>query len=196
MRPMSPLFSSITTRSNSGAAKKQQLFQFIPKEKLHVSLDGSPDLVQTLKEMNVKVPQRHKMPSRPKPPPEEDFIEKFIKGGTGHGGQKINKTNSKVQLTHKETGIVITCQATRSREQNRKRARELLAEKLDVLQNGILSRKGIVNAAKQKRAQRNDRKKRKKYRLLEEQNRLAEESKTEETVMIDEASGVVIIEDK
>lgn len=129
------------------------------------------------------------MPSRPKPPPETDFEEKFIKGGTGHGGQKINKTNSKVQLTHKATGIVITCQATRSREQNRKIARELLAEKLDVMANGVLSRKGIVSAAKQAKANRSERKRRKKYKDL------AKEKEVPQTATLQVLDDTVVIQE-
>ncbi|KAG0264042.1 hypothetical protein BGZ95_003675 [Linnemannia exigua] len=56
---------------------------------------------------------------------ETDFRERFIKGG-GNGGQKINKTNSNVELKHFETGIVVQCQATRSLPQNRKLARRIL----------------------------------------------------------------------
>ena len=49
---------------------------------------------------------------------EEDLIERFIRG-TGHGGQKINKTSSCVYLHHRPSGIEIKCQAQRSREMNR-----------------------------------------------------------------------------
>ena len=35
-----------------------------------------------------------------------DFDEKFVRG-SGAGGQKINKTNSKVQLTHTPTGLQV-----------------------------------------------------------------------------------------
>lgn len=75
---------------------------------------------------------RIQYPSRPKPPPESEIQESYLKG-SGPGGQKINKTNSAVQLTHTPTGIVVKCQATRSRTQNRKIARDLLATKLDNL---------------------------------------------------------------
>ncbi|GMM29922.1 Rso55 protein [Martiniozyma asiatica (nom. inval.)] len=115
-----------------------------------------------------KLPRANKMPPRPKPPPETDIKEKFIKGGSGHGGQKINKTNSKVQLTHIPTGLVVTSQATRSREQNRKIAREIMAQKLENIEKGEDSRQSIVAAVKRAKRNRSDRKKRKKYRLLEE----------------------------
>ncbi|KAK1760477.1 peptidyl-tRNA hydrolase [Echria macrotheca] len=107
------------------------------------------------------------LPPRPKPPPEGEIEEFFIKG-TGPGGQKINKTNSAVQLRHIPTGIVVKCQATRSREQNRKTARELLAARLDELQNGNESRTAIVGTIKQKRYASAVKKARRKYRKLEE----------------------------
>lgn len=74
------------------------------------------------------IPKKTKLPPRPTwLIKDEEIKEVFIKGGRGPGGQKINKTNSKVQLTHLPTGKVVTCQYSRSQEKNRKRARELLA---------------------------------------------------------------------
>lgn len=124
--------------------------------------------LQQLQEMNVKIPKANKMPSRPKIP-ESDIIEKFIKGGTGKGGQKINKTNSKVQLTHIPTGIVVTSQATRSREQNRDKAREILAMKIEEMEKGVMCRKQIVIARKQMLKKRAKKKTKSKYKKLEEE---------------------------
>lgn len=53
--------------------------------------------------------------------------------GRGPGGQAINKTNSSVNLTHIPTGIVVQAQPTRSREENRRIARKILAERLELL---------------------------------------------------------------
>lgn len=64
--------------------------------------------------------------------PESDLIEKFVKG-RGPGGQAINKTNSSVSLIHIPTGIRIQSQPTRSREENRKIARKILGERLDLM---------------------------------------------------------------
>ncbi|KAL3234447.1 putative peptide chain release factor-like protein, mitochondrial [Nakaseomyces bracarensis] len=77
--------------------------------------------------------KKTKFPPRAKFDPswEVDIEEKFLHGGTGPGGQKINKCNSKVQLKHIPSSIVVTCQATRSRDQNRKIAREKLALELE-----------------------------------------------------------------
>lgn len=65
---------------------------------------------------------------------ENDIDERFIKG-SGHGGQKVNKTSNCVQLIHRTTGIVIKCQQHRQRHLNRLEARWLLVEKLRELKN-------------------------------------------------------------
>lgn len=74
-----------------------------------------------------------------------------------------------MQLIHKPTGIVVKSQATRSRSQNQKIAREILAEKVDLLQRGELSRTAIKTALKKKRKSSKAKKSRRKYRELEEE---------------------------
>ena len=99
---------------------------------------------------------------------ESEITEAFLKG-SGPGGQKINKTSSAVQLKHAPSGIVIKCQETRSRQQNRKLARQILSERLDQIEKGPESRTAIkTERARVKKASVN-KKSRRKYRKLAEE---------------------------
>ena len=90
---------------------------------------------------------------------EKDLRENFVKG-SGPGGQKINKCRHNVQLLHIPTNISVHCQEQRSLYMNRKIARKILKEKLDIHFNEELSKTiqkwDKVRKQKQKKKQRSN----------------------------------------
>uniref|UniRef100_A0A8D0H7Y2 Mitochondrial translation release factor in rescue n=1 Tax=Sphenodon punctatus TaxID=8508 RepID=A0A8D0H7Y2_SPHPU len=107
---------------------------------------------------------------------EPELEEQFVRGD-GPGGQATNKTNNCVVLKHIPSGIVVKCHQTRSLEMNRKRAREILQEKIDLFYKGETS-----DIAKQKQAEvkRKQEKKKKAKENLERKKHLKEMQAAEE----------------
>ena len=77
---------------------------------------------------------------------DEDVREDIFRAG-GAGGQKVNKTDSAIRLTHLKTNAVVQCQNERSQHQNRALARKMLIAKLyqmemDRRENELAAKRG------------------------------------------------------
>ena len=92
---------------------------------------ASSDLPDKKEAKSKKVINRTKIPQVN----ESDLVEKFI-SGSGPGGTRVNKSVNCCQIKHKPTGLVVKVHQSRSLEENRKIARQLMAQKLDNLYNG------------------------------------------------------------
>jgi protein subunit release factor B len=82
-----------------------------------------------------------------------DILEKFIKG-SGKGGQKVNKTSSTVYVKHLPSGIEVTCNKTRCREDDRFFAKRILVEKIQESLTGTSRKLKMIERIKKQKARR------------------------------------------
>jgi protein subunit release factor B len=83
---------------------------------------------------------------------EEDLDETFVRSG-GKGGQNVNKVATCVVLVHRPTATAVKCQRERTQALNRRRAREMLADKIEK-QLEDAAHKAAAELAKRRRQRR------------------------------------------
>lgn len=114
---------------------------------------------------------------------ETDLIEKFIIG-SGHGGQKLQKTASCVYLKHSASGHEIKCQKSRMRDENRFHARRRLIEKIQEERLGEKSQhqQDVEKLRRQKRR----RSRKAKLKMLANKSQRSEVKKSRQTPRSDD----------
>lgn len=127
-------------------------------DSLKAALPAAPKFPVPLPEKTLALAQEIKINPR-------DVKERFVRG-SGHGGQKINKTSSCVELSHHRSGITVRVQEFREQHKNRLRAWKLLIEKLEEKMKGRESKRAQEQFKIRKQKARRSRKSKEKMLVM------------------------------